>query len=51
MGREDDVRIDVESEQALAYWARTFGVSIGELRAAVARVGPRVKDVRDHLLI
>ena len=51
MGRDDDARIDVDLEQELAYWAGTFGVSIAELRAAVAKVGPRVKDVRDHLLI
>ena len=51
MDRQDQARIDVESERDISYWAGTFGVSIDELRAAVAEVGPMVKDVRDNLLL
>jgi hypothetical protein len=51
LGRQDDERINVEQDHELAYWSRTFGVSRDQLRSAVAKVGPRVRDVRDHLLL
>ena len=50
VGRYEEVRIDVEQEEELAYWSKTFGVTRDELRGAVAKVGPTVKEVRDHLL-
>lgn len=50
-GRQDDARINVEQDHELSYWSQTFGVSRDELRSAVAKVGPTVKAVRDHLLL
>ncbi len=51
LGRQDDQRINVGEDQALTYWSTTFGVSRDELRSAVIEVGPRVRDVRDYLLL
>jgi hypothetical protein len=48
-GSRDDQRIDVHQDHELAYWSEKFGVSRDELRSAVAKVGPMVKNVRDHL--
>jgi hypothetical protein len=48
-GRADDTRINVEQEHELSYWASELGVSRDALRNAVAKAGPIVKNVRDHL--
>lgn len=48
-GRPDDVRINVEQEHEIQYWADEFGVSREEVRAAVRAAGPMVKDVRARL--
>jgi hypothetical protein len=34
---------------AAAYWSNELGVSRDELRSAVAKAGPMVKNVREHL--
>jgi Protein of unknown function (DUF3606) len=41
--------IDVANEDALRYWSKNLGASAEELRRAVDQVGPKVKDVREHL--
>lgn len=46
----DEERIDAGSEDALAYWSQHWGVPVEELRRAIGQVGPRVKDVRQHLV-
>jgi uncharacterized protein DUF3606 len=48
-GKADDVRIDVDQDHEVSYWARELGVSPNELRQAVQSAGPKVKDVRQHL--
>lgn len=48
-GKSDDSRINVEQDHELRYWSEKFGVSGDQLRSAVAKVGPMVKNVRDHL--
>lgn len=45
----DDARINVEQEHEIRYWSEKFRVSQDQLRSAVAKVGPMVKNVRDHL--
>jgi hypothetical protein len=50
VGRQYDERINVGEDRAITYWSITFGVS-RELRSAVIQVGPRVRDVRDYLLL
>ena len=51
VGRQYDERINVGEDRAITYWSITFGVSRDELRSAVIQVGPRVRDVRDYLLL
>ena len=51
VGRDEDVRINIDQEHEVSFWSKTFAVSPEELLAAVAKVGPRVKDVRDDLLL
>ena len=46
---DDDKRIDVANEDDLRYWSEKLGASGDELRRMVDQVGPRVKDVRQHL--
>ena len=49
-GAHEDARIDVNEEQSLEYWCKAWHVSKDDLRRAVDQVGPRVKDVRQHLI-
>ena len=46
---DDDARIDVKSEDNVRYWSEKLGASRDELRRMVDQVGPKVKDVRQHL--
>jgi hypothetical protein len=48
-GPRDATRINVEQDHELSYWSEKLGASRDELRSAVAKVGPMVKDVREHL--
>ena len=49
VGKADDARINLDQDHEVNYWANEFGVSRDELRSAVAKAGPMVKNVRDHL--
>jgi Protein of unknown function (DUF3606) len=48
-GKGDDVRINIEQDHELRYWSEKFGVSREELQSAVAKAGPLVRNVREHL--
>jgi hypothetical protein len=48
-GRQDDARINIEQDHELSYWSEKLGVTRVELRDAVAKAGPMVKQVREHL--
>jgi hypothetical protein len=48
-GKADDARIDLEQDFEVNYWANELGVSSDKLRSAVAKAGPMLKDVRQHL--
>jgi hypothetical protein len=48
-GKADDARINLDQDHEVNYWANEFGVSRDELRSAVAKAGPMVKNVRDQL--
>lgn len=48
-GHQDDTRINVDQDHELSYWSEKFRVSRDELRQAVAKVGPMVKNVQQHL--
>ena len=48
-GKSDDTRININQDHEVSYWSQELGVSRDELQSAVAKVGPMVKNVRDHL--
>jgi hypothetical protein len=49
VGRQDRDRINLNEDYEVRDWAKSFGVSEDELRSAVAKAGPMVKDVKAHL--
>jgi hypothetical protein len=48
--REQDLRVDPGREQDLDYWSRRLGVPKDEFRRAAERAGPRIGDIRQHLI-
>jgi Protein of unknown function (DUF3606) len=48
-GSQDRNRIDVNEKYEVQHWAKKFGVSEEELRAAVQRVGPTAAAVERDL--
>lgn len=48
-GNPDRDRINVGEAYELRDWSQRFGVSEGELKAAVQKVGPMAKDVAKAL--
>lgn len=48
-GRLDDSRINIEQEYEVRYWCEKLSTSPDQLKSAVAKVGPIVKHVREHL--
>lgn len=48
-GWQDDIRINVNQDYEARDWAKKFGVTVDQLKAAVRAVGPMVKDVRKYL--
>jgi hypothetical protein len=48
-GGPDRSRINVNQPHEMTYWSRKFGVTEGELRTAVEKVGPMADKVRQHL--
>jgi hypothetical protein len=47
--QDDGPRIDLSDYFELRSWAKRFGVTAGEVRQAVAKVGNRAKDVELYL--
>jgi hypothetical protein len=48
-GKADDQRINISQDYELTYWSERLGVSKEELREAVSKAGPLVKDVEQQL--
>ncbi len=48
-GGQDRRRINVNEDYELRDWAKKFGVTGEQLKAAVAKVGDRAEDVERHL--
>jgi hypothetical protein len=48
-GQEDRERINLNEDFEVLYWTKRFGVSRDQLKAAVAKAGPMVTDVRAEL--
>jgi hypothetical protein len=49
IAQEPPLRIDVSQDHHLDYWARKWGVTREEVRAAVLVVGAKVQDVQRYL--
>lgn len=48
-GPADGSRIALSEDYEVAYWTKTLGVSVEQLRESVGRVGPMVSDVKRDL--
>jgi len=48
--KDDDARVDPRNPDDVAHWARRLGVPSEEFRLAAERVGPCIKDIRQHLV-
>ena len=48
-GPKDRARVNTSEAWELKYWAKEFGVTEDQLKAAVKAVGPMVTDVRKKL--
>ena len=48
-GTQDRDRINLNEDYEVRDWAKSLGVSEDQLRSAVAKAGPMVKDVKAHL--
>jgi Protein of unknown function (DUF3606). len=42
-------KVNVHETRELNYWTQKFGVSVGQLRVAVNKVGTLAKDVEKYL--
>jgi predicted DNA-binding protein YlxM (UPF0122 family) len=48
-GRQDRIRINVNEDYELGYWAQKFDVSRGRIAEAVKKVGPMAESVAKEL--
>jgi hypothetical protein len=48
-GKQDDVRININQDYELEYWAKKMNVSKEKIKTAVAAVGTRVADIQNWL--
>jgi hypothetical protein len=48
-GPQDRIRININEDFEVEYWTKTLGVTRDQLKAAVAKAGPMVDDVRAAL--
>jgi Protein of unknown function (DUF3606) len=48
--KEQDTKVDVRRDADIDYWAGRLGISKDEFRRAAERAGPRLGDIRQHLI-
>ena len=48
--KDQDVKIDPRREGDIEAWARRLGISKDEFRRAAEHAGPRLGDIRQHLI-
>ena len=48
-GKADDTRINIEQDHEVSYWSEKLGMSRDQLRNAVAKAGPMVRNVERAL--
>jgi hypothetical protein len=46
----DDQHIDPQNDADIARWSKKLGVPKDELRSAAEQAGPRLGDIRQHLV-
>jgi len=49
--RLDGSHINISQDYEVRYWCEKLGVTDDQLKSAVAKVGPLVKHVREHLML
>jgi hypothetical protein len=47
---DENARLDPRSEKDLDYWAKRMDVPKDQLRRAAEQAGPRIGDIRQHLI-
>ena len=47
---EQHTKVDPRREADVEYWAGRFGISKDEFRRAAEQAGPRLGDIRQHLI-
>lgn len=48
--QDQDVKIDPRRDSDIEVWAARLGISKEEFRGAAERAGPRLGDIRQHLI-
>lgn len=48
--KEQHVRVDPRDDADVTFWAERLGVPKDEFRRAAERAGPRIGDIRQHLI-
>jgi hypothetical protein len=49
IGKRDRERIDLSEPYELEYWKKRLGITTGQLKEAIEKVGPMTKDVETFL--
>jgi len=49
-GHDEDARVDLRNPADLDAWAKRLGVPADEFRRAAEQAGPRIGDIRQHLV-
>ena len=47
---EDDVQIDPRKDSDIEHWSAKLGIPKDEFRRAAEQAGPRLGDIRQHLI-
>jgi hypothetical protein len=47
---DEDARVDARNPEEVRRWAERVGVSAEEFQRAAERAGPRIGDIRQHLI-
>ena len=48
--KEQDTKVDPRRDADVDYWAGRLGISQDEFRRAAEQAGPRLGDIREHLI-
>lgn len=48
--QEENLRVDARRDEDIGHWARRLGIPHEEFRRAAEQAGPRLGDIRQHLI-